>query len=112
MPYAIDAAYYQGHSVGYAGDFNHDGIDDFLFVNVLFETSIVVFGRDKFHEHAGSVVLSKVGHYSGLLLNVKTGTAVRLNAAYAGDINHDGMSDLLTHPYPPMNVQFRLEKCM
>ncbi|MGH8577148.1 MAG: integrin alpha [Gammaproteobacteria bacterium] len=89
-----------GYSVSAAGDVNGDGLADLLIGapnagpnGTSSGASYVVFGRDSFPE---SLDLSDLDGTNGFLLNgVAAGDLSGLAVSGAGDVNGDGLADLL-----------------
>jgi len=90
-----------GHSVGAAGDFNHDGIDDFM-IGAPNKTqgekaevgeAYVIYGQPSGHPSTFSV--SDLSAETGLVIvGVDRQNAAGASVSEVGDINHDGIDDL------------------
>ena len=103
----VDADDRLGGSASYAGDINHDGIDD-LIVGAYFAdpggnadagASYVVFGGSGVGS-GGTLELSDLNGSNGFVLNgIDAGDELGRSASYAGDINHDGIDDLIVGAY-------------
>jgi glycosylphosphatidylinositol phospholipase D len=101
----VAAGDHTGRSVSNAGDINHDGVADVLVgatgVDANGEDSgagYVVFGKNTASEgdFPGSLELSSLNGSSGFVLNgVNAGDAAGTTVSDAGDINGDGIDDLL-----------------
>ena len=99
----IAASYYLGSSVSNAGDINKDGIDD-LIIGASFASpngkdgagqSYVVFGENNLGS-GGTLNLSDLNGTNGFLINgIAAGDALGLSVSNAGDINNDGIDDLI-----------------
>jgi Ca2+-binding RTX toxin-like protein len=83
---------YSGSSVSGAGDVNNDGIDD-LITSSRSGQSYVVFGRSG--GFSASLNLSNLNSSNGFVINGVAGDGSSYSVSGAGDINHDGIDDLL-----------------
>ncbi|WP_392535924.1 beta strand repeat-containing protein [Nostoc sp. C117] len=98
----IDVADQSGKSVSSAGDINGDGIDDLIIgsPNAGLDRagkSYVVFGKSS---GFGSIFnLSDLNGSNGFVLNGDTGDASGISVSSAGDINGDGIDDLIIGAY-------------
>ena len=81
-----------------AGDFNGDGIDDFIGRNFNDEDVHIVFGRDN-NGFAASLDFNNLDSSSGLTINAFDSTqmsfANELEADGVGDLNNDGIDDVV-----------------
>ena len=93
---------FSGGTVGKAGDINHDGIDDLVIGaqgaspngKQAAGASYVVFGS--LNVGINGVELSKLNGTTGFVINgAKTGDWSGYSVNGAGDINHDGIDDLV-----------------
>lgn len=97
----IKSGDYLGASVSGAGDVNSDGIDDFVVGAVYADSdnksgsgeSYVVFGNDSFDS---TFDLSGLDGNNGFIIGgVNSGDELGVSVSYAGDINNDGIDDLI-----------------
>ncbi|MEM7798765.1 MAG: hypothetical protein AAF633_06220, partial [Chloroflexota bacterium] len=86
-----------GQYVQPAGDFNGDGIDDMLIADLTNGTLYLVFGIPSGNVFYRPLVPEDTIAYAELILRDSAGTGESLtgNFASAGDINGDGLSDIL-----------------
>ena len=96
----LDDDVYLGMSVSHAGDINDDGIDDLIigapnkFSNFK-EASYVVFGGNNVGG-SGTLDLSTLDGNNGFVLNsINEGDRLGSSVSKAGDINGDGIDDLI-----------------
>lgn len=87
-----------GYSVSYAGDFNGDGLADILVTAPSNDTTgadggraYVIFGKTG----STAVDLANLGTQEGFALAGLASTGYRTLASYAGDVNGDGLADLI-----------------
>ena len=87
-----------GYSVASAGDVNDDGIADLVIgaynANSYAGKSYVVFGRAGLGS-TGNLALSSLNGTTGFVLNGGPGDESGLSVASAGDVNGDGIADLV-----------------
>ncbi|WP_163398822.1 HYR domain-containing protein [Flavobacterium fluviatile] len=74
-----------GNKFGYAGDFNADGIDDYFYQS--YSSTVVLFGRKNWAAVVNYSTSGKIEIYAPFISNN--------SANYAGDVNNDGISDLI-----------------
>ena len=99
--YGLSSSDESGTSVSAAGDINVDGTDDLIIGALLADpngtdsgASYVVFGSDQ--PWAGSLNLSALNGSNGFVINgVSAGDESGTSVSAAGDINVDGMDDLI-----------------
>ena len=84
-----------GNSVSNAGDINNDGIDDLIIGG--FGKSYVVFGGTNVGS-GGSLNPSSLDGSNGFVINI-VGNKFSLSVSNAGDINNDGINDLIIGAY-------------
>ncbi|AUB43742.1 Ca2+-binding protein, RTX toxin-related (plasmid) [Nostoc flagelliforme CCNUN1] len=102
----IASADYSGTSVSNAGDINNDGIDDLIIgapgasPNGIFLAgqSYVVFGGRNLGS-SGSLNLSDLNGTNGFLINGIASDYSGSSVSNAGDINNDGIDDLIIGAY-------------
>ena len=85
-----------GWAVRTAGDFNDDGIDDFLINSNSGGVSYMIFGNGS--GFGASLDLSSLNGTNGFAINV--GTDGRKAVSYAGDMNNDGVDDIIIGDNP------------
>lgn len=85
-----------GNSVSNAGDINNDGIDDLIIGG--FGKSYVVFGRTNVGS-GGSLNPSSLDGTNGFVINIVGNNKFSLSVRNAGDINNDGIDDLILGAY-------------
>ncbi|MEH1838304.1 MAG: hypothetical protein V7L20_05980 [Nostoc sp.] len=84
-----------GNSVSNVGDINNDGIDDLIIGG--FGKSYVVFGGKNVGS-GGSLNPSSLDGSNGFLINT-VGNQFSLSVSNAGDVNNDGINDLIIGAY-------------
>ena len=98
----VDEFDYSGYSVSGAGDINGDGIDDLIIGAIIADPngrnnageSYVVFGNA--NGFAGNFELSSLDGNNGFVIaGVNSGDRSGLSVSGAGDINGDGIDDLI-----------------
>ncbi|MEH2332371.1 beta strand repeat-containing protein [Nostoc sp.] len=98
---------YEGSSVSNAGDINNDGIDDLIIAaeyasrngKNLVGQSYIVFGGTNVGS-GGTLNLSDLNGTNGFLINViAKGDSSSYSVSKAGDINNDGIDDLIIGAY-------------
>ena len=82
-----------GSSLSGAGDINGDGIDDVIIGTQFTDQSYVVFGSDAGFD--ASLELSDLDGSNGFTLNGNEGEGAGGSVSGAGDINGDGLDDLI-----------------
>ncbi|MBA5249257.1 MAG: hypothetical protein FE834_06975, partial [Gammaproteobacteria bacterium] len=82
---------YGSYSVSSAGDVNGDGLDD-LIVGALTGKSYVVFGKTDTNAINISDIAQGIG---GFVINGKAATGSGFSVSSAGDVNGDGLDDLI-----------------
>ena len=89
---------YTGYSVSSAGDINGDGVVDLIIgastANNTAGASYVVFGKPGLGS-SGSVMLSSLDGGNGFVLSGMTNSQSGYSVSGAGDINGDGVADLI-----------------
>ena len=80
------------HSVSNAGDVNNDNIDDFI-IGSSYGNSYVIFGQAS--GFASSIELSSLNGVNGFMLNGVSGGTNGNSVSSAGDVNGDGIDDLI-----------------
>jgi hypothetical protein len=89
-------------SVSAAGDINTDGIDDIIFADGAVSQSYVVFGSETVGNN-GSINLSTLNGTNGFAINgIGTSFNSQISVSDAGDINGDGIDDLIIGAAPRM----------
>ena len=88
-----------GWAVRTAGDFNDDGIDDFLINSNSGSVRYVIFGNGS--GFGASLDLSSLNGTNGFAINV--GTDGRKAVSYVGDMNNDGVDDIIIGGDNPNN---------
>ena len=92
------ASSYSGYSVSGAGDINGDGVADLIIgayeANSAAGASYVVFGKPGIGS-TGSLTLSSLNGANGFVLPGVAGSASGTSVSGAGDINGDGVADLI-----------------
>lgn len=84
---------YTGESVSAAGDVNGDGYDDVIIGAYNAGASYVVFGSDQ--RFPAVIELSSLNSVRGFTLNGSAGDRTGWSVSDAGDINSDGLDDLI-----------------
>ncbi|GGF21439.1 hypothetical protein GCM10011518_33290 [Flavobacterium limi] len=74
-----------GNKFGYAGDFNADGIDDYFYQS--YYTTVVLFGRKNWSAVVNTSTNGKI--------EINAPYSSNNSANYAGDVNNDGITDLI-----------------
>jgi hypothetical protein len=82
-----------GNSVSNAGDINHDGIDDLIIGAPGTGKSYVVFGST--NAFSTNLDLSSLDGKNGFAINGSASDSSGNSVSNAGDINHDGIDDLI-----------------
>jgi hypothetical protein len=105
----INAGDQIGYSVAKAGDINGDGIGDLIVgapdASNLAGQTYVVFGSKS--PWSSSFSLSSLNGINGFILNDVSNSASGYSVASAGDVNGDGIGDLIVGapgPQPPTNT--------
>jgi FG-GAP repeat. len=94
-----------GYSVSGAGDLNGDGVSDLVIGAPIRDgntgAAYVVFGRDgKESSFAGTLELEDLGGSDGFMIEgVEEGDYLGWSVSDAGDLNDDGISDLILGAY-------------
>jgi Ca2+-binding RTX toxin-like protein len=93
---------YSGHAVSWTGDVNGDGIDDLIIGAAGSGDSRITFGADQSYVifgHRGgfnpSLDLSSLNGRNGFIITNQVGTGTGFSVSGAGDINGDGLNDLI-----------------
>ncbi|WP_345145544.1 HYR domain-containing protein [Flavobacterium ginsengiterrae] len=87
-----------GSMLSYAGDFNHDGIDDIL-VGDNFNptgkgTAFIFYGKNSGFQPLYN--RSDIDNTKGLFITLDSALTTKVNdVSYAGDVNHDGIADII-----------------
>jgi glycosylphosphatidylinositol phospholipase D len=89
-----------GYSVASAGDVNHDGLDDLILgdpAGLSISAAYVVFGRDgAAGGFPAEIQLDDLDGSDGFRLRERDGQGqVGISVASAGDVNHDGVTDII-----------------
>lgn len=82
------------YPVSYVGDINHDGFDDVAMGDVDQDQYYVVFGSSQVGS-SGSVDLTHLNGVNGFRIYGVPGTYTRASIRMAGDINGDGIDDMM-----------------
>ncbi len=99
-----DVAGSSGYSVSGAGDINGDGVADLIIGAPYAGASYVVFGEVGIGS-TGSIVLSSLDGSNGFVLNEMASSYSGFSVSGAGDINGDGVADLIIGaPYANSNA--------
>jgi len=98
-----------GHSIANAGDFNDDGYEDLVISAVGSDRFYIVYGDDSL---SGVFNLSSIDSSSGLIIEYPGQLLSSVNqrerfVSAAGDINGDGVADVLLSP-PPFRDSVRV----
>jgi hypothetical protein len=80
-----------GYKSGFAGDFNDDGIDDLYVNGVGTEKAYIIYGQSTLFQ--AELNLSNLNGVNGFAIT-ETGESTHA-ISYAGDFNHDGISDMV-----------------
>ena len=93
---------YSGYSVSDAGDINGDGVADLIIgaynLNSQAGASYVMFGKSGIG-NSGSIALSSLNGNNGFVLFGVAGSYSGYSVSDAGDINGDGVADLIIGAY-------------
>ena len=91
-----------GYSVSDAGDINGDGIDDLIIGAPYADpngnnsgSSYVIYGRSEDNPFTDDINLFELDRNDGLIINGKNGDKSGFSVSKAGDINGDGIGDLI-----------------
>ncbi len=84
-----------GATIVPAGDFNHDGLDDLLLTSSGVDSSFIIFGRSENFQNTFD--LSTLDNTHGVAINGNRENIGlgRRSLSSAGDVNHDGIDDLI-----------------
>lgn len=96
-----DSGDWLGGSVSHAGDFNHDGIDDIIIgalgTNSSDGSAYIIFGSQSVFPTVFYV--SNIDQNTGVVIRGLNGSNTGNSVSYAGDINGDGISDVIVGAY-------------
>ena len=84
-----------GDPVSAAGDINGDNFDDLIVGNASFGKAYVIFGHDGAAGTFKDVDLSTLDGENGFVVNGVATGSFHANVSNAGDINNDGLDDLI-----------------
>ncbi|UJL34966.1 FG-GAP repeat protein [Cylindrospermopsis raciborskii Cr2010] len=91
---------YLGVGLNRGGDFNGDGIDDLIigspfndFNGFRSGQAYVIFGRKE--SFSSSLDVSQLDGVNGVVINGQEGDQLGFSVSSAGDINHDGIGDII-----------------
>lgn len=91
---------YLGVGLNRGGDFNGDGIDDLIigspfndFNGFRSGQAYVIFGRKE--SFSSSLYVSQLDGVNGVVINGQEGDQLGFSVSSAGDINHDGIGDII-----------------